>query len=445
MNQKKEEDERRLNEKSVRRHEFYHGKMEVMPKCWISSLDDFSIWYTPGVAAACRQIVEDKDRVFDLTLKWNTIAVVSDGTRVLGLGNIGPEAALPVMEGKALIFKYLGGVDAVPICLNTRDEDKIIEVAKILEPSFGGVNLEDIEKPKCFSVLERLRRSLNIPVWHDDQQGTATIVCAGLMNALKLAGKKISEVKVSMIGAGAANYCVERLIVKAGVDERKIVMVDSKGILNRSRKDLMIGEPYKWRLCQETNSEGKAGGIPEALTESDVCIAMSKPGPDVIKKEWIEKMNEKAIVFTCANPIPEIWPHESKAAGAFVVATARSDFPNQLNNSLVFPGIFRGALDVRAKSISDEMCLAAAREIAEMAEDKGLSPEYIVPTMEEWEVYPRQAAATAYQAEKEGLARVKVSRDEELQRATEIILSSRKKLEELKHVGLIAKPPKNLN
>jgi len=441
LNQDREEADRRLNEKAVRQHEFYHGKMEVMPKCWITGLDDFSIWYTPGVAAACKEIVRDKDRVFDLTLKWNTIAIVSDGTRVLGLGNIGPEAALPVMEGKALIFKYLGGVDAVPICLNTRDEEKIVETAKLLEPSFGGINLEDIEKPKCFSVLERLRRSLDIPVWHDDQQGTATIVCAGLINALKLAGKEISDVKVSMIGVGAANYCVERLIVKAGVDERKVLMVDSKGILNKSRKDIEEHEPYKWRLCQETNAEGREGGIAEALTESDVCIAMSRPGPGVIKGEWVKKMNDKAIVFTCANPVPEIWPSDSKAAGAYVVATARSDFPNQLNNSLVFPGIFRGALDVRAKGISDGMCLAAAREIARMAEDRGLSPDHIVPTMEEWEVYPRQAAATADEAEKEGLTRVKVGRDEELQRATQMIVSSRKKLEALKRAGLIARPP----
>ena len=439
MSQEKEVD-KQLKEKAIKQHQFYHGKIEVMPKCWISSLDDFSIWYTPGVAAVCNEIVKNKDKAFDLTLRWNTIAVVSDGTRVLGLGNIGPEAAMPVMEGKALIFKYLGGVDAVPICLNTRDEDKIVDIVKILEPSFGGINLEDIEKPKCFSVLERLRGELSIPVWHDDQQGTATIVCAGLVNALNLAGKKIRNVTISMIGTGAANYSVERLIVKAGVDEKKIVMVDSKGILNRSRKDLQASEPYKWNLCLKTNAEGKTGGIAEALKGSDVCIAMSRQGPGIIKKEWIKGMNSKSIVFSCANPVPEIWPYESKEAGAFIVATARSDFPNQLNNSLVFPGIFRGALDVRAKTISDGMCLAAAGEIAKMAEDKGLTTDYIVPTMEEWEVYPRQAAAIAYQATVEGLAGVKITREEELKKAMEIILFSRRKLEELKKTGLISKP-----
>ncbi|MGD0329950.1 MAG: NADP-dependent malic enzyme [Nitrososphaeria archaeon] len=439
MSQEKDVD-KQLKDKAIERHLFYRGKIEIVPKCWISSLDDFSIWYTPGVAAVCNEILKDKERSFDYTLRWNTIAVVSDGTRVLGLGNIGPEAAIPVMEGKALIFKYLGGVDAVPICLSTRDEDKIVEIVKFMEPSFGGINLEDIEKPKCFSVLERLKKQLSIPVWHDDQQGSATVICAGLMNALKLAGKKMKDAKITMIGAGAANYSVERLIVKAGIDEKEIVMVDSKGILNDSRKDLEANEPYKWKLCLKTNGERKTGDIAKALNGADVCIAMSRPGPGIIKKEWIKGMNNKAIVFSCANPVPEIWPHESKEAGAFIIATARGDFPNQLNNSLVFPGIFRGALDVRAKSISDGMCLASAREIAKMAEDNGLTPEYIVPTMEEWEVYPRQAAAVAYQATVEGLARVKITQQEELRSAKELILSSRKKLEVLKEAGLISKP-----
>jgi malate dehydrogenase (oxaloacetate-decarboxylating) len=422
---------------AVKMHEHFQGKIETIPKCWISGLEDFSIWYTPGVAEACRAIVGEKERVYDLTLKWNTIAVVSDGTRVLGLGNIGPEAALPVMEGKALLFKYLGGVDAVPLCLSTRDEERIVEVVKAVEPSFGGINLEDIEKPKCFSLLERLKNELSIPVWHDDQQGTATIVCAGLINALKVVGKKLGDVKVAMVGVGAANVSVERLIVKAGVDERKIVMVDSKGILSRSRSDLEKSEPYKWSLCLRTNFEGKEGGIAEALDGADVCIAMSRQGPGVIKKEWVRKMNDRAIVFSCANPIPEIWPSEAKEAGARVVATARSDFPNQLNNSLVFPGIFRGALDVRAKGISDRMCLAAAFEIARMAEEKGLSEEYIVPTMEEWDVYPREAAAAAYEACLEGLARKKTSKEKEYEHAKEIISIARRKFEQLKISGLI--------
>ncbi|MCX8188496.1 MAG: NADP-dependent malic enzyme [Nitrososphaeria archaeon] len=423
---------------AVKLHAYYQGKIETIPKCWISSLEDFAVWYTPGVAEVCKTILAERDRVFDLTLKWNTIAVVSDGTRVLGLGNIGPEAALPVMEGKALLFKYLGGVDAVPLCLNTTDEERIVGIVKAVEPSFGGINLEDIEKPKCFSLLERLKHELSIPVWHDDQQGTATIVCAGLINALKVVGKKLDEVNVAMVGVGAANVSVERLIVKAGVNEGKIVMVDSKGILSRNRRDLEKSEPYKWALCLRTNFEGKDGGIAEALDGADVCIAMSRQGPGVIKKEWIKKMNDNPIVFSCANPIPEIWPYEAKDAGAKVVATARSDFPNQLNNSLVFPGIFRGALDVRAKGISDGMCLAAAYEIAKMAEEKGLSEEYIVPTMEEWDVYPREAAAAAYQASLEDLARKKTSMQKEYDYAREIIFNARRKFEQLKLSGLIS-------
>jgi malate dehydrogenase (oxaloacetate-decarboxylating) len=439
LSESKADVDSKIKEVSVKYHMFYQGKMEVIPKCWVSSLDDFSIWYTPGVAAVCNEIVKDKDKSFELTSRWNTIAVVSDGTRVLGLGNIGPEAGYPVMEGKALIFKYLGGVDAVPICLNARDEDKLVEVVKALEPSFGGINLEDIEKPKCFSVLDRLRSELSIPVWHDDQQGTATIILAGLMSALKVVNKRINDVHIAMIGAGAANIRTEGLIVNAGVDERKIVMVDSKGILNTSRKDI---EPYKWKLCLKTNSEGKEGGIAEALKNADVCIAMARPGPNVIRKEWIQEMNNNAIVFACANPVPEIWPSKAREAGATVIATGRSDFPNQLNNSLVFPGIFRGALDVRAKWISDGMCFAAAREIAIMAEEKGLSFDHIVPTMEEWEVFPREASVVAEEAVIEGLARTKTSRQEELEKAKEIILSSRNKLEELMRKGFIAKPPK---
>ncbi|MGB9727380.1 MAG: NAD(P)-dependent malic enzyme [Nitrososphaeria archaeon] len=431
------DDLRQSENDAVKMHEYFQGKIETIPKCWISGLEDFAIWYTPGVAEACRAIIDERDRVFELTLKWNTIAVVSDGTRVLGLGNIGPDAALPVMEGKALLFKYLGGVDAIPLCINTREEEEIVKVVKAVEPSFGGINLEDIEKPKCFSLLERLKNELSIPVWHDDQQGTATIVCAGLINALKVVGKRLGDVKITMVGVGAANVSVERLIVKAGVDERKIVMVDSKGILSRSRSDLEKSEPYKWMLCLRTNFEGIEGGIAEALDGADVCIAMSRQGPGVIKKEWVKKMNDRAIVFSCANPIPEIWPSEAKEAGAKVVATARSDFPNQLNNSLVFPGIFRGALDVRAKGISDQMCLAAAFEIARMAEEKGLGEEYIVPTMEEWDVYPREAAAAAYEACLEGLARKMTSREKEYEYAKEIISTARRKFEQLKISGLI--------
>ncbi|HHV62732.1 MAG TPA: NADP-dependent malic enzyme [Firmicutes bacterium] len=434
---------RKPAEAAMKLHPFYRGKIEVTPKCAVRSLEDFAVWYTPGVAEPCKAIEANKELVYEYTNRWNTVAVISDGSRVLGLGDIGPEAGLPVMEGKALIFKYLGGVDAFPICLGTKDPDEIISAVKWLEPSFGGINLEDFEQPKCFYLLERLRSELEIPVWHDDQQGTAAVTVAGLINALKLVGKRIDEVKIAMVGAGAANICTARMIIAAGATPGNIIMCDSKGTLHEGRDDLKGSTRYKekWDICVKTNSRGVAGGIPDAMKGADVLIALSTPGPDVIRKEWVADMAHDAIVFACANPIPEIWPWDAKDAGARIVATGRSDFPNQINNSLGFPGIFRGALDVRAKTITDEMCIAAAIELARCAEDKGISEEYLIPTMDDWEVYPREAVAVGLKAIELGVARVRPSREELYEKATSMIKRSREMTSLLMEEGIIAPPP----
>jgi malate dehydrogenase (oxaloacetate-decarboxylating) len=380
------------------------------------------------VASPCRAIAEDPELVYEYTHKGNTVAVVSDGTRVLGLGDIGPKAGLPVMEGKALLYKYLGGVDAWPIMLDTKDPDKIIETVLLIQPGFGGVNLEDISQPKCFRVLDTLRAQAEIPVWHDDAQGTATVTLAALMNALKIVGKKLSEVEIAFVGCGSSNVACARLIFASGATPALCRMVDSKGILHKKRDDLELRKAEfvdKWKFCQITNAEGRSGGIAEALEGADVVIALSKPGPGTIQPEWVSKMAKDAIVFACANPVPEIWPWEAKEAGAVVVATGRSDFPNQVNNSLGFPGIFRGTLDVRATTITDSMCTVAAEALASMAEEKGLSTDYILPTMDEWEVFPREAAAVAVKAVEEGIARTPMTYEEELKNAEEIIRRSR--------------------
>jgi malate dehydrogenase (oxaloacetate-decarboxylating) len=434
------------NEDAMKLHPFYRGKIEVNPKACVRSFDDFAIWYTPGVAAPCKEIAKDKELVFKYTNKWNAVAVVSDGTRVLGLGNIGPEAGLPVMEGKAMLFKYLGGVDAYPICLDTRDPDEIIKTVKLLKPSFGGINLEDIEKPKCFYILDTLRADpeMDIPVWHDDQQGTATIVVAGAINALKLAGKKMKDAAISMVGAGAANIAISRVLIAAGATKGNIIMVDSQGILNAQRKDLekdKKNNPLKWDMAVNSNKEQRSGTIKDALKGADICIAASKPGPGVIAPDEIKGMADKSIVFATANPVPEIWPWEAKEAGAYIVATGRSDFANQINNSLGFPGIFRGTLDVMAKTITDEMCIAAALELAQTAEDKGIHEEYIVPTMDEWEVFPREAVAVGTKAIEQGIARRKVSRQTLMEEAMAIIKKSRGQTQLLMEKGYITEAP----
>jgi malate dehydrogenase (oxaloacetate-decarboxylating) len=355
---------------------------------------------------------------------------------------LGQRPGFQSWRGKSILFKYLGGVDAVPICLGTKDPDEIITAVKWLQPSFGGINLEDISQPKCFRILDTLRASAEIPVWHDDQQGTATIVLAGLINALELVGKKARNVTVSMIGAGASNVACSRLMFAYGIKPENTMVVDTKGILNMERKDLEMRKAEfvdKWRLCQTTNKDQRSGGIPEAMKGADVCIALSKPGPDTIKKEWVASMAKDSIIFACANPIPEIWPWEAKEAGARVIATGRSDFPNQVNNSLGFPGIFRGALDVRAKTITDPMCIAAADALAGFAREKGLSEDYIAPTMDEWEVYPREAVAVALKAQEVGVAGLKLTRTQLYEQATTIIKRSRDMTQTAMKLGYIPK------
>jgi malate dehydrogenase (oxaloacetate-decarboxylating) len=435
---------RKPGQDAIRLHPFYQGKIQVIAKCAIRSLDDFAIYYTPGVAEPCKEIKADKRKVYELTNKWNLVAVVSDGSRVLGLGDIGPEAGLPVMEGKALLFKYLGGVDAFPICLDTKNPDEIIQAVKWLQPSFGGINLEDIASPKCFYILDRLRAEMDIPVWHDDQQGTATVTLAGLINALKLVGKKLGDVTVSMIGAGAANIAISRILFAAGARPENYIIVDSKGILHPGRKDLQQKQGQyidKWKLCQMTNAERRTGGIAAALRGVDVCIALSKSGPGVIQPDWIKGMAKDAIVFACANPVPEIWPWEAKAAGARIVVTGRSDFPNQVNNSLGFPAIFRGALDVRASTITDEMCIAAAHALAQSAEKRGLSEDNIAPTMWEAEAYINEAVATGMKAQEQGVARISRSAEELRQSAENMIRGAQELTSSLMKEGFIAPAP----
>jgi len=423
---------------AMRLHPFYKGKLAVTPKCRIRDFNDFAIWYTPGVAEPCKDIQKNPEKVFEHTNKGNFVAIVTDGTRVLGLGDIGPHASLPVMEGKGILFKYLGGVDAFPIALATTKEEDIIQACKWIEPAFGGINLEDIAKPKCFRILDRLRKEMNIPVWHDDQQGTAAITYAGLINAIKVVGKKKTDVTVAMIGTGASNVAISRVMRAGGFPAENLMMVDTKGIIYKGRPDLEpVEDEEKIKLSEITNKGMRKGGIAEALKGADVCVALSKPGPGTIKPEWISGMAKDAIVFVCANPIPEIWPWEAEEAGARIVATGRSDFPNQVNNSLGFPGIFRGALDVSAKTITDEMCIAAAEELAKCAEDKGLREDYIIPRMDEWEIYPREAMAVGLKAIEQGVARVILTRQQLLDKASQMIKRARQETEVLMEKGLI--------
>ncbi len=432
----------KAEERAMRLHALYKGKVQVMPKCAVRELRDLAVWYTPGVAAPCKAIHADPNRIYDYTNKANSIAIISDGSRILGLGNIGPEAGLPVMEGKALLFKFLGGVDAVPICLGTQDPDEFVGTVKRLEPSFGGINLEDIAQPKCFQILDTLREKMAIPVWHDDQQGTATVMLAGLYNAAKLVRKDLRNIRIALVGMGAANVSVYRLVKAAGLDPAQIVACDSKGILHPGRSDIAEKRDVfvdKWRACNESNADGRTGGISEALKDADACIALSRPGPDVIKAEWVRRMARDAIVFACANPVPEIWPEECKEAGAKVVATGRGDFPNQLNNSLAFPGIFRGVLDIRASTVTEGMAIAAAQELASYAEARGIHEGDIVPRMDEWEVFPSVAAGTAMKAQEEGVAAFTTPRKVLSEEAKRIILNAREGTRMLMREGLI--PP----
>jgi malate dehydrogenase (oxaloacetate-decarboxylating) len=425
---------------AMRLHPFYHGKVETTLRARVRDFNDFAIWYTPGVAAPCRAIEENPELVYEHTHKWNTVAVVSDGTRVLGLGDIGAKAGLPVMEGKALLFKYLGGVDAWPIMLDTKDPDKIIETVLLIQPGFGGVNLEDLSQPKCFRILDTLRSKAEIPVFHDDAQGTATVTLAAMINSLKIVGKKIEDARIVFLGSGASNVSCARLIFASGADPGNCIVLDSRGILHKDREDLELRKSEyvdKWKFCQITNREQRKGDLSDALKGADVVLALSRPDPNAIKPEWIKTMAKDPIVFACANPVPEVWPWVAKEAGAVVVATGRSDFPNQVNNSLGFPAIFRGTLDVRASTITDTMCIAASKALAEMAENKGLTEDHILPTMDEWEVYPRVAAAIASKAVEEGIAKKPLTYEEELKNAETIIRRSRNMTQRLMAEGFI--------
>jgi malate dehydrogenase (oxaloacetate-decarboxylating) len=429
---------------AMRLHPYYRGKVQMMPKCRIRGLEDFSTWYTPGVAAPCRAISQDPELVYEHTNKGNTIAIVSDGTRVLGLGDIGPQAGLPVMEGKALLFKYLGGVDAVPMCLDTKDPDEIVRTVKLIEPNFGGINLEDIAQPKCFGVLDRLREELTIPVWHDDQQGTATVLLAGLINALKIVGKNMQEVRIALVGAGAANAAAFRLLTFSGVEPGNIIACDSRGVLNTKRSDIEAAQKEyvdKWRICEQSNAEGVTGGVAQAMRGADVVVAFSSSQAGIIEPQWIETMAEQPIVFACANPTPEIWPWQARESGACIVATGRGDFPNQLNNSLCFPGMFRGVLDVRARSISDEMAVTAAWALADYAQERGIDEDNILPRMDEWDVHPRIAAAVGVKAQEQGIARLERSESVLYEEARLVIGNARDATTALMREQIIPDPP----
>lgn len=359
-----------IQKRSLAAHKKLKGKIETVAKAKLKNMDDLSLYYTPGVGAVSTYVAEDSSRALSHTMKGNTVAVISDGSAVLGLGNIGPLGALPVMEGKAMIFKEFAGIDAFPIVLATQDVDEIVRTVKNISPVFGGINLEDISAPRCFEIEERLKRELSIPVMHDDQHGTAIVVLAGLTNALRVVKKTMENITVAIVGAGAAGTAVAKLLIKVGVGD--IVMVDREGIIHKNRAALL---PYKAELTNITNKKNKTGGIAEAIAGADVVVGVS--GPNMITEAHIRSMNEKPIVFALANPVPEIDPLLAKKAGAYIVATGRSDFPNQVNNALVYPGIFRGALDKKVPKITDEMKLAAADNLAKLISKP--SPDTIIP------------------------------------------------------------------
>ncbi|MCM3193507.1 malate dehydrogenase (oxaloacetate-decarboxylating) [Priestia megaterium] len=391
-----------LREEALHMHRINKGKLESKSKIPVRNAEDLSLAYSPGVAEPCKEIYDDVNNVYEYTMKGNMVAVVSDGTAVLGLGNIGPEAALPVMEGKAVLFKSFAGVDAFPICLNTTDVDKIIETVKLLEPTFGGVNLEDIAAPNCFEIEERLKKETNIPVFHDDQHGTAIVTVAGLLNALKLTGRKMSQIKVVANGAGAAGIAIIKLLYSYGV--RDIIMCDSKGTIYDKRPHGM--NRIKDEVAAYTNRSKVEGTLADALEEADVFIGVSVEG--ALTPDMIGKMNPDPIIFAMANPVPEIMPEEAKKAGAKVIGTGRSDFPNQVNNVLAFPGIFRGALDVRATHINEKMKMAAVEAIANLITEEDLNTDYVIPGPFDARVAPAVAAAVAKAAMETGVARIKV-------------------------------------
>ena len=384
---------------SLKLHYELKGKLEITPRAKVDSKEALSLAYTPGVAEPCLVIQKDVEKSYELTRRWNTVAVVTDGTAVLGLGDIGPEAGMPVMEGKCVLFKAFGDVDAIPLCVRTKDVEEIVKTVSLLAGSFGGVNLEDISAPRCFEIEKRLKEVCDIPIFHDDQHGTAVVTLAGLINALKLTGKKIEEVKIVTSGAGAAGIAIIKLLISMGV--KNVIMTDREGAIYKGRENL---NPIKMEMAEITNLSMEKGSLSDVIKNADVFIGVSAPG--TLNKDMVKSMAEKPIIFACANPIPEIFPEDAKEAGAAVVSTGRSDFPNQINNVLCFPGIFRGALDVRAKDINDEMKVAAAYAIAELVSDQELNAEYILPVAFDERVKDAVAKAVAEAAKKSGVARV---------------------------------------
>lgn len=403
-----------IREDALRMHQMQMGKLEMTSKVSVKNMKDLSLAYSPGVAEPCKEIYERPETVYDYTMKGNTVAVVSDGTAVLGLGNIGPEAALPVMEGKAVLFKSFAGVDAFPICLGTTDVDKIVETVKLLEPNFGGVNLEDISAPNCFDIEERLKKETNIPVFHDDQHGTAIVTLAGLINALKLTGKKKNEIKVITNGAGAAGIAIIKLLYSYGIEN--IIMCDTKGAIYEGRKVGM--NPIKEEVAKFTNKERQIGSLADVIRDADVFIGVSVSG--VLTKKMIQTMNQDSIIFAMANPNPEIMPEDALDAGAAVIGTGRSDYPNQVNNVLAFPGIFRGALDVRASHINESMKIAAVEAIAGLIHDEELTSDYVIPKPFDARVAPSVAAAVAQAAIETGVARKKINPMEVYERTKQL-------------------------
>lgn len=384
---------------SLKLHYELKGKLEVTPRAKVDSKEALSLAYTPGVAEPCLVIQKDVEKSYELTRRWNTVAVVTDGTAVLGLGDIGPEAGMPVMEGKCVLFKAFGDVDAIPLCVRTKDVEEIVKTVSLLAGSFGGVNLEDISAPRCFEIEKRLKEICDIPIFHDDQHGTAVVTLAGLINALKLTGKKIEEVKIVTSGAGAAGIAIIKLLLSMGA--KHVIMTDREGAIYKGRENL---NPIKMEMAEITNLAMEKGSLSDVIKNADVFIGVSAPG--TLNKDMVKSMAEKPIIFACANPIPEIFPEDAKEAGAAVVSTGRSDFPNQINNVLCFPGIFRGALDVRAKDINDEMKVAAAYAIAELVSDQELNAEYILPAAFDKRVKDAVANAVAEAAKKSGVARL---------------------------------------
>ena len=386
-------------EQALEMHEKWNGKIETTAKSHVNSREDLAIAYTPGVAAPCLEIQKHPEESFNLTRRWNTVAVVTDGTAVLGLGDIGPEAGMPVMEGKCVLFKAFGDVDAIPLCVRSKDPDDIVKTVSPLAGSFGGINLEDISAPRCFEIEQRLQEVCDIPVFHDDQHGTAVITLAGMMNALKLVGKKIEDVRIVTSGAGATGIAIIRLLIEMGL--KNVIMTDRKGAIYEGREGL---NPIKKEMAKITNRERVAGSLADVIKGADVFIGVSAPG--TLTKEMVESMAKDSIIFACANPVPEIMPDEAKAGGAAVVSTGRSDFPNQVNNVLAFPGIFRGALDVRATRINEEMKIAAAKAIAGCVSDDELNADYILPHAFDPRVKDAVASAVAQAARESGVARV---------------------------------------